>query len=157
MSALGVAIASLVALLASAGAAPALPIPQDPTDPQLPVFVGRPATPHPIRAVLPPRHPFMAPNGRSNLHNDAYQSDTYRQAGPLGHATTEVTTELLHECASLTFDSHGRVVSVCVGLEGPAVVAMFDPRNLDLLAMFPLPPRLPGTGVFTDFSGGGYF
>ena len=61
------------------------------------------------------------------------------------------------DCASVTFDRAGRIVSVCVGLDGPRLV-MFDPRTLDLLAEFPLPPRQPGAAnPFTDFSGGGYF
>src|SRR5207244_293857 len=55
------------------------------------------------------------------------------------------------------FDSAGRIVTICVGLEGPRL-AMFDPATLDLLAVFPLPPRSAGGGgVFSDFSGGGYF
>ena len=29
----------------------------------------------------------MAANGRSNVHNDAYQTDTYRTPGPLGRRT----------------------------------------------------------------------
>jgi hypothetical protein len=139
------------------GTAVALPIPEDPTAPQLPSFLGRPARAHPIRAELPPRHPFMAVNGRSNLHNDAYQTDVYRQAGPLGRSMTKVTTELLHECGSVTFDSKGRIVTVCVGLEGPLFVALMDPRTLDLRSLFPLPPRQPGLGLLTDFSAGGYF
>jgi hypothetical protein len=37
---------------------------------------------------------------------------------------------------------------------------MFDPKTLDVLAEFDLPPReplAPGTSLFQDFSGGGYF
>ena len=41
-----------------------------------PAFVGGPWTPQPVRAAAAPRHPFMAPNDRSNLHDDAYQTDT---------------------------------------------------------------------------------
>jgi hypothetical protein len=61
------------------------------------------------------------------------------------------------ECASLTFDSSGRIVAICIGLEGPRLV-MFDAQTLDLLAVMALPPRSLGTGnPFTEFSGGGYF
>jgi hypothetical protein len=99
----------------------------------------------------------MAPNGRSNIHDDAYQSDTYRQVGPLGRAMAVTSTENFHECASLTFDSQGRLVAVCPGLQGP-VLMMFDPETLALLAAMPLPPRTnAGPDVLTDFSGGGYF
>ena len=70
--------------LTSVGVAGAVPIPENPMDSAAEQFTGSPATPRPVKAKLPPRHPFMAPNGRSNLHNDAYQTDTYRRAGPLG-------------------------------------------------------------------------
>ena len=47
-------------------------------------YRARPPTPRRLSATEPPRHPFMAPNGRSNLHNDGYQTDSYWIAGPLG-------------------------------------------------------------------------
>ena len=107
-----------------------------------------------------PRHPFMAANGRSNLHNDAYQTDTYTWAGPRGRNMERLSTFMGGECASATFDRAGRIVTVCVGVEGPRL-AMFDPQTLELLTAFPLPPRIPspagGGNPFTDFSGGGYF
>jgi hypothetical protein len=59
----------------------------------------------------------------------------------------------------VTFDRRGRIVTVCVGLHGPAL-ELLDPTTLGILAAWPLPPRDPshvGTGVFTDFGSGGYF
>src|SRR6266566_444339 len=104
-----------------------------------------------------PQDPFMAPNGRSSIHDDAYQTDTYVGGGPLGQRPEVLSTQQNAECGSLTFDSAGRIVTICVGLEGPRL-AMFDPATLDLLAVLPLPPRSAGGGgVFSDFSGGGYF
>jgi hypothetical protein len=151
-TALALAVTSTAAALV-----PATPIPNDPAASPGPEFIGQAATPNPVSAPKIPRHPFMAPNGRSNLHNDAYQSDTYRQAGPLGPQMTKASTELLHECASLTFDSRDRIVAVCVGLEAP-FLGMFDPETLDLLASMPLPPRTNvGPDLLTDFSAGGYF
>ncbi len=138
-------------------AVPPMPIPEGPEATQPPAFIGAPAQPQPISAPLPPRHPFMAANGRSNIHDDAYMSDTYAGAGPLGRDMQRLSTYQQAECASVTFDQAGRIVSVCVGVEGPRV-AMFDPATLDLLAVFPLPPRQPGTAnPLNDFSGGGYF
>jgi hypothetical protein len=99
----------------------------------------------------------MAPNGRSNLHDDAYMTNTYLWSGPLGNNMQTLSTFQGGECASLTFDSSGRIVAICIGLEGPRLV-MFDPHSLDLLAVMPLPPRDPSAGnPFTNFSGGGYF
>jgi hypothetical protein len=132
-----------------------VPIQEGPNS--LPAFIGKPATPSPVFAPEPPRHPHMAPNGRSNLHNDAYMTDTYQGAGPLGNGITRTSTFLSHECASLTFDSKDRIVAICVGLEAP-VLEMFDAKTLDSLASMVLPPKQgASTGVFTDFSGGGYF
>ena len=76
------ALATLLAVAATA----AIPIPSD--NGSTPPFIGKPATPHPVSAPAPPRHPFMAPNERSNLHDDAYQTDTYQGGGPLGRAST---------------------------------------------------------------------
>ena len=78
--------------------------------------------------------------------------------GPLGNDMDRALDLPGRECASVTFDSAGRIVTVCVGLEGPRLV-MFDPQTLDLLAEMPLPPRKRqrGGNPFTDFSGGGYF
>ena len=121
------------------------------------MFIGSPATPNPVAAVDPPRHPFMAPNGRSNLHVDAYQTDVHQGPGTLGRDMSRTETFLEGDCASVTFDSRGRIVTVCVGLEGPKLL-MLDATTLETLAAFPLPPRLPGGGnPFNDFAGGGYF
>src|SRR4051812_3192336 len=158
MRVLVIAASLLCACAASAFAASAFaarPIPEGPNS--LPAFTGKPVTPAPVLAPDPPRHPHMAPNGRSNIHDDAYMTDTYQGPGPLGKAITRTSTLLGHECASLTFDSSNRIVAICVGVEGP-ILEMLDPKTLESLASMPLPPRLAGSaGVFTDFSGGGYF
>ncbi len=156
-----IAVAAVWALTA-AGAARAQspgqsppPIPQDP-DASVPTFVGSPATLDATRGQDVPRHPFMAPNGRSNIHNDAYQTDSYHRAGPLGDHLGATSALFGRECASITFDRHDRLVTVCVGLDKP-VLAMLDPDTLQVLAAMDLPPRRPGPNPFQDFSGGGYF
>jgi hypothetical protein len=139
--------------------ASAEPIPEGPEANTPPVFIGSPASPNPISMPEPPAHPFMAPNGFSNIHNDAYQTDTYSWSGPLGNNTDRNSMFMGGECATATFDSAGRIVTICVGGQGPNLV-MFDPQTLALLTAFPLPPRVPNSGSsnpFTDFSGGGYF
>src|SRR5437667_1167926 len=67
----------LAVVLALAAPAHATPIPNDPFAAPVPTFVGAPATPRSVPAPAVPQHPFMAPNGRSNIHDDAYQTDTY--------------------------------------------------------------------------------
>jgi hypothetical protein len=162
------AVIGLTAALACAAPAAAqtpllgpIPIPGDPlailAGPIAP-FEGAPAVPHPVRgATAPPEHPFMAPNGRSNIHDDAYMTDTYANPGPLGDGP-ETSTLFVRECGSITFDSQGRIVTVCVGLDRP-VLALLDPQTLRTLAAYPLPFRnlLSGSNPLTDFSGGGYF
>lgn len=142
--------------VALASAVPAVPIPQNP-NPGVPAFAGAAAVAHPLPPQSVPHNPFLAPDGRSNIHDDAYMTDTYPQSGPLGHGTAVTSTYQNQECASVTFDSHGRIVSVCVGLHGPSL-ELLDAQSLGLLALLPLPPRTnAGTSPFTDFGSGGYF
>jgi hypothetical protein len=138
--------------------APVTPIPTDPGNGGIVPFEGSTATPHPVEGgtVVPP-HPFMAPNGRNNIHDDAYMTDTYLFSGPLGDGA-ETSSLFFRECASVMFDSHGRIVTICVGLDRP-VLALLDPHTLQTLAALPLPPRSLQSleNAFSDFSGGGYF
>jgi hypothetical protein len=153
---------TLVALPGTAAAQnPAAPVTPIPTDAfaTAPDFEGSAAVPKPITGVpQPPRHPFMAPNGRSNLHDDAYQTDTYEVSGPLGDGA-EISNFFARECASVTFDSQGRIVTICVGLDRP-VLTLMNPTTLQVLAAMQLPPRSAASSSgnpFSDFSGGGYF
>jgi hypothetical protein len=140
--------AALVAAWVSmAAATPALAAPIPPSE-----------TEHgPLRSPKVPRHPFMAPNGRSNLHVDAYQTDANRGPGPLGHRLAVVASAQGGDCGSVTFDSAGRIVTVCVGLAGPTY-KLLDARTLEASATLALPSRQSlGGNIFQDFAGGGYF
>jgi hypothetical protein len=160
-----VAALAAVAWSVSAGVAaaqtpglPVVPIPGDPNGSSVTPFEGSTASPHPVDGgPAPPRNPFMAPNPRNNIHDDPYMTDTYRLAGPLGD-DAEPSALFTRECGSITFDSAGRIVTVCIGLDRP-VLALLDPQSLQTLAAMPLPVRnlAPGANPFTDFSGGGYF
>ncbi|MFL5829219.1 MAG: hypothetical protein ACJ76X_04820 [Solirubrobacteraceae bacterium] len=141
----------------AAGLAVVLPIPFVPGPPG---FLGSPAAPHAVRGVAAtPRSPFMAANGRSEIHNDAWQTDAYRGGGPLGRSPRTLSSMLVPaaDCGSITFDRAGRLISVCVGASGPRLY-MFDPATLNTLASFALPPRqdIP-SNIFQDYTGGGYF
>jgi outer membrane protein assembly factor BamB len=127
-------------------------------------FIGQPAVAQPISAVPVPQHPFMAANGRSNMHDDAQDTNTYRVSGPLGihpQITSTARALLGGECASVNFDRHGRIVTVCMSLAGPKLL-LLDPHTLAELASYDLPQR-PSTRSFnlrkivTDTSGGAYF
>jgi hypothetical protein len=154
---LGAVIAVFGAALAPAVRAQTIPIPSVNTS-GAPQFIGHVAIPQPIRGVpATPHNPFMAKNGESEIHDDGWQTDVNTWGGPLGRSPLQASTEIQHDCGSITFDRQGRVVSVCVGVSGPELY-MFDPKTLDTLATFMLPPRqsVP-SNVFQDFTGGGYF
>jgi hypothetical protein len=156
--ALAAAVLALVASTAQAST-PATPIPQDPVAGSVQPFLGSPRPAAPVRfGPQAPRHPFMAPNSRSNIHDDAYQSDAYPGRGPLGSAPAVASALFASECASVTFDARGRIVTVCVGAVRPTL-RLLDPHTLATLASFDLPPRPPQSlpGLFTSFGGGGYF
>jgi hypothetical protein len=149
----------MAALLAASarGAVPPIPIPSIGLPPSA-TFQGGPAISDPIRGLPPiPHNPFMAPNGKSEIHDDGWQSDSSAWSGPLGRSPHVGSNFIFRDCGSITFDSRGRVVSVCIGLTGPQLY-MFDPTTLATLATFSLPLRqgLPGN-FFQDFTGGGYF
>jgi outer membrane protein assembly factor BamB len=150
-----VGLAVVLALPASAST-PAVPIPGDPLDALMPPYVGAPARPQSLGRVHVPEHPFMARNGASNIHDDAYQSDVYAGPGPLGRNLQVTSTLYGQECASVTFDRRGRIVTVCPGVTG-ATLRLIDPTSLAEIASYALPARPPGTFSFTNFSGGGYF
>jgi hypothetical protein len=120
---LGTLVAAL-AVAPSAGAqVPPVPIPDLPSG-EPPASIGAAVEAKPVDAPDPPRHPFMAPNGRSNLHEDAYQTDVHQGPAPLGPDLDVVSTLLEGVCASVTFDSRGRIVTICVGAEGPKLVML---------------------------------
>ncbi len=152
-------LAALLALatpVAASASTPAVPIPSDPRDPAVQSFTGKAATAAPYAAQSVPRNPHLAANERSNIHNDAYQTDAYNAAGPLGRDPEVTSTLFAAECASVTFDKRGRIETVCVSPTG-ATLRLIDPDSLGTLASYELPPRAPGTFSFDNFSGGGYF
>jgi hypothetical protein len=148
-----------VVLLGRMAVAAATPTPI-PSGPPSPVFAGRPAHAQRVLGIPPtPRNRFMAANGKSEIHNDAWQTDAYRWGGPLGRSPQTLSTSLGGDCGSITFDTRGRIITICVGVGGPQLF-MIDGRTLDTLATFNLPPRQglpPGGNIFQDFTGGGYF
>lgn len=151
-----------VLLQAAAWAAiPSIPILENPNDrAQVEEFFGKPAKERPVRSFDVPRHPFMAANQDSNIHNDAYMTDAYERPGPLGRDMVTDSTFVVGDCASVTFDQRGNIITICVGVEGPRLFRM-DPVTLDTEAYLPLPARSPrggtGSSIFQDFAGGGYF
>jgi hypothetical protein len=173
-NALVIALISLIAIGCGAcsapyGGIPAEPIPNDDfyslvTDDMM--YIRNPdyteGYSNQLNHLAIPQNPFMAPNGKSNMHNDAYMTDTYEVAGPVGIGVEVVSTYRgFAECATVAFDSKGRIWTVCANLSLPQLL-LLDPVTLNELAAYPLPPRweywnndpiLP----LQDTSGGAYF
>ncbi|MCW2793924.1 MAG: hypothetical protein JWO76_3022 [Nocardioides sp.] len=133
-----------------------LPIPPGPGAMVTPGYVGRPAFAHPIRTQVP-QHPGLAPNGTSSMHDDAWASDTYAWAGPLGESPDVDTAWYgLEECATLAFDSHGRLVALCGDLQGPTL-HVIDAESMRPLVTKDLPDRPGGGKPWENLCAGAYF
>lgn len=140
-------------------AVPGLPIPSLPTDLFVPRFEGAAATSRPLGAPRVPQNPYMSTNGTSGIHNDAYNSDAYDVSGPLGRELSVTSRSYgVRECATMAFDSHQRLVGLCVGLEGFTMMVI-DPVTLNPIDTLPVSRRdiTQGGNPLTDVCGGNYF
>ncbi|MGW7519517.1 hypothetical protein ACWGJ2_28385 [Streptomyces sp. NPDC054796] len=163
------ALTSLLAVAVFALPTPAYAddIPKAPGHRLVEQYEGAPADPAPVPGAKPPQHPYMAPNGRSGMHADAAGSGTYPWQGPQGRnpeVSSEKMAALGGECATVTFDAEGRIVTVCGTFEG-FLVKLLDPETMDTLAEYKLPQRpstveaitrLDFSRIFKDTSGGAY-
>ncbi|KQV74546.1 hypothetical protein ASC61_05755 [Aeromicrobium sp. Root344] len=136
-----------------------LPIPSLPTDLLAPRFTGAPTPEQPIAHPAIPQNPWLASDGSNSMHNDAYASDAYRVSGPLGeHLKVSSASYGVRECATIAFDSHGRIVGLCGGLEGFGMMVI-DPVTLKPISELRTSARnlLASANPFTDICGGTYF
>ena len=119
-----------------------------------------------------PQHPYMAPNGYSNTHCDAYMTDTYKWSGPLGknYSGTIYTKRyqllgndsikrFLEICVTVAFNKSGQLISLgnrpdqSTG-ETLHELLLLDPTSLKILASYQLPE---GGGGSSNFGCSGYF
>jgi hypothetical protein len=104
----------------------------------------------------------MAANGRNAVHNDAYQSDTYTWAGPLGKNLRVFSQSYdgmggLGSCGiTIAFDTRGRLITTCISATS-VQLRLMNP-DLSTVATHALPPRVipPGVSPFQS-PGGAYF
>ena len=135
------------------------PIPSLPTDLLVPKFIGAPAVEQPIAHPPIPQNPSLSPDGTNSMHNDAYASDAYQVSGPLGENLKVTSASYgVRECATIAFDSRGRIVGLCGGLEGFTMMVI-DPVTLKPISELRTSARnlLSGANPFTDICGGTYF
>ncbi len=156
-------VAGILALvMGTAGVAyadsPAFPIPPQLDAQPVPQFIGNQAVPKPITAPTIPQNPFMAPNGKSNIHDDTYMSDTYTTGGPLGKGPSGqgpqvLSSYLAGDCVSMSFDSTGRIVTTCTS---PDTIRLFliNPVTLAPLTYLDLPAK---TTTGSEVIAGSYF
>lgn len=116
----------------------------------------------PIAHVRVPQHPYMARNPGSNMHCDAYISDTYEASGPLAVNSQVVSrTQGFGGYGTVTFDSKGRLVAV-YGNGSKFKIELMDPHTLEELASYELPSRhwsffFRGTRPWEYLGAGMYF
>jgi hypothetical protein len=114
-----------------------------------------------VEHVPVPQHPFLAPNGRSNMHNDSYMTDTYEIAGPAGEdprVDQHSYADGVNTCVTVAFDSEDRIVTTSAAMLQFSIL-LIDPDSMEVLASHPLPPRDPLDPLFPydDTSGATYF
>ena len=152
-------VGGVFAAAVPAVAAPPPPIPPLPTDRLSESFTGTPAVKQPIPHEQVPQHPFMAANGTSSMHDDAYASDAYDVSGPLGRDLQVRSASYgVSECATIAFDSRHRIVGLCGGLQG-FTMRLIDPTTLEQIASLDMPGRdlTSGKNPLSDICGGTYF
>src|SRR5262245_29601351 len=120
-------------------------------------YDGHAARPEPI-VLSVPQHPGLAPNGRSSMHDDAWATDSYQGAGPLGnHPEVSTAWYGIEECATLAFDPGGRLVALCGDRTGP-IMHVLDPQTMRPLETLRLPDREKSDKKpWEDLCGGAYF
>ncbi|MEZ5116019.1 MAG: hypothetical protein R2737_07105 [Candidatus Nanopelagicales bacterium] len=100
------------------------------------------------------QNPALAPDPFGLLHNDSWATDAYVVPGPSEPMTAEVSSLFTGgDCATITFDSAGRLITLCSSLTRVTAWAV-DPVTMTPLASTVVGRRTPS---LTDFSGGGYF
>lgn len=159
------ACALIVAVLAvslpatAAAVAVALPIAPGPATPS-PGYSGSPFSAQPTAPTIAPQNPILGKNPNNNIHNDTWMTDAYQRTGPLGRNPVAFSGSLPASlCGTLTFDSHGRILSVCPSNVAPPIARIIDPLTLAVRAelVMPNPPDNSGTPAYQNFTGGGYF
>lgn len=136
---------------------PAFPIPPQLDAQPVQQFIGSQAVPKPITAPTIPQNPFMAPNGKSNVHDDTYMSDTYTTSGPLGQGPQVLSSYLAGDCISVAFDREGRIFTTCLDpFMGKARLFLIDPVTLAPLTYLDLPP-IPIISGQNEIPAGSYF
>jgi hypothetical protein len=99
-----------------------------------------------------PQHPYLAANGRSNVHNDAYMTDAYLTSGPEGNNLNLTFLTIPRIFITIAFDRQGRILTLGTGADSKRAVYLLDPDSLKIIDSYELP-----AGTDLSASGAGYF
>jgi len=99
-----------------------------------------------------PQHPYLAANGTSNVHNDAYMTDVYKVKGPGRDNLTLTSLALNRVCITIAFDRSGRIMTLGTGADAKRAIYLLNAGTLEILDQYELP-----AGTDLGLSGAGYF
>ena len=140
----------LTALVVANGRSTSFPI--QPMDRFAAAGTGSAPTSKNLPAADTTQNPSMAANPFNSIHNDSWATDTYDLPAPAPGGEVE-TLFTGGDCATITFDSRGRLITLCSTL-AQVVGYVIDPATLEVITSRQVGTRTPS---LTDFSGGGYF
>lgn len=98
-----------------------------------------------------PSHPYMAPNGKSNIHNDAYMTDVYIIKGPENGDLNVAMSEIDKLGGTIAFSGENKIITLGIWADGSRALYIIEPENLEVIDKYDLPSGTLGVG------GGGYF
>jgi len=148
-----VGFAGVVTLIAGINAT-SRALPFDPTALLTSAGSGGPRQLGDLPAPEVPQNPAVARNPFNSIHNDTWASDAYDVPSPADPLRAPVASLFTGgDCATITFDSRGRLVTLCSTLTR-VVAYVVDPSSLAVIDSRIVGQRRPS---LTDFSGGGYF
>ena len=137
----------------------AIPLPREPASHfGIEDFVGEPLVDAPLAPYDKPENPFLDAAGSARVHNDSYNTGSYRRSGVLGPNVEVLSTHIdevgsIGVCATLVFDKRGFVFGSCIVNANEVRLVMLDPETMDLLAVQSLGPR----PFLATSAAGGYF
>lgn len=111
------------------------------------------------------QNPFMSVNNYSEIHFNAYQTDTTSQAGPASKPGQSAELKLFEPepglAGTLAFNSAGQMITIrgsasATPNEQALALLLIDPSTLTVISKTDLPPRHTSSGSFS-FASGGYF
>ena len=120
--------------------------------------------PTPIKTPPIFQNPFMQANDFSNIHLNAYMTDTGSVKGPASASKQTVQNTLIDSpgiAATMAFNAQDQLVTIRIGSpdlpEGAPTIMLIDPTTLGILDQQPLPQRKSNTSGKISFAGGYFY